>query len=233
MARSRRVDQIAARSSCRTPRPGSPRHAGPRQSSRTSGRDRLCRSPDSTTRARDERTHPRPEGWACRVRPECANGMYVASPGAAANAQPTTSARTADVSSEIAAMPIDAAASKARASDSTSSIDVATRYFRALVAAVGAYSVTSVRKPSAENSLKHRSGDGPLEPQGVGVERDRHVRADARQLAAHARVVGMRQQAFAIPLLRDSPAPPRAACPACHAWQSTRARPSRQCRGRP
>src|SRR6187549_880015 len=94
--------------------------------------------------------------------PECEKGRYVASPGAGANAQPMMSALMADVSWEIAAMPIAVAASRARASVSTSSIDAATWYLRVLVAAVGAYSVTSVRKPSAENNLKQRSGDGPL-----------------------------------------------------------------------
>ena len=69
--------------------------------------------------------------------------------------------------------------------------------------AVGAYSATSVRNASSLKISKHRSREAPAVAKRIGVELDRHVRPDARELAALPRRLDVGEQRFAIALLRD------------------------------
>ena len=71
--------------------------------------------------------------------------------------------------------------------------------------------MTSVRNPSCVKSSKQRSRDAPRYRSASGVELDRHIRPDAHQLAALPRIVRVREQGLAVPLLRHSPRRARAA----------------------
>ena len=70
-----------------------------------------------------------------------------------------------------------------------------------MVSAVGAYSLASARKPSSLKIAKARLPRSGAVAQLFGVELDRHVDADPRQLAALPRRVHVAEQPFAIPLV--------------------------------
>ena len=102
-----------------------------------------------------------------------------------------------------------------------------------IVAAVGAYSMSSERKPSCENSSKQRSRVAPPYVNACRIELDRHVGADPQQLAALARRSACVRSASRYRFCGIVGGAARAARRASRASRSDRARLSRRYRARP